>query len=93
MGEKTVAPRIAVVIVNFNSGPLLMRCLRALELQERRADSVIVVDNDSQDDLPGDVEGFDWVRLITTLSSHLLLPLVGLSSSQKTLAFSVKLPD
>jgi GT2 family glycosyltransferase len=57
--------RIAVVIVNFNSGPLLKRCLRALELQERRADAVIVVDNDSHDESLKDAESFDWIQLIS----------------------------
>jgi GT2 family glycosyltransferase len=40
---------IAVVIVNYNSGALLQRCLLALSRQTRPADHVIVVDNDSSD--------------------------------------------
>lgn len=42
--------RIAVLIVNWNSGPLLGKCLSHLARQTRPADRVIVVDNGSQDD-------------------------------------------
>src|SRR5262245_20563129 len=41
---------VAVVIVNWNSGDLLRRCLEALAQQTRRPDKVIVVDNASGDD-------------------------------------------
>jgi GT2 family glycosyltransferase len=42
--------RVAVVIVNWNAGDLLRRCLDALAHQIRPADRVIVVDNHSTDD-------------------------------------------
>lgn len=45
-----VPVRIAVLIVNWNSGPLLRTCLLHLARQTRPADRVIVVDNGSQDD-------------------------------------------
>ena len=41
--------RIAVVIVNFNSGDLLARCIAHLERQSRPADRIMVVDNHSAD--------------------------------------------
>lgn len=41
--------KIAVVIVNYNSGELLARCISHLLDQTRPADSIIVVDNASQD--------------------------------------------
>jgi len=41
---------IAVIIVNFNSGELLKRCLAALNDQRRAPDRVVVVDNASTDD-------------------------------------------
>ena len=41
---------IAVLIVNWNGGDLLCRCLDALERQRRPPDHVIVVDNASTDD-------------------------------------------
>jgi N-acetylglucosaminyl-diphospho-decaprenol L-rhamnosyltransferase len=51
---------VAVVVVNFNSGPHLARCLAALKAQSFRDFSVVVVDNASSDeslqalgDLPG----------------------------------------
>jgi GT2 family glycosyltransferase len=42
--------RIAVIIVNWNSGSLLKKCLEALARQRRQPDRVIVVDNASADD-------------------------------------------
>lgn len=41
---------IAVVIVNYNSGPLLRRCLSAVHEQTRPPERIIVVDNASTDD-------------------------------------------
>jgi GT2 family glycosyltransferase len=40
---------VAVIVVNFNGGEYLRRCLGALEDQTRRPDHVIVVDNASAD--------------------------------------------
>jgi hypothetical protein len=52
--------RVAVVIVNHNSGPLLGRCLASLAAQSRPPSRTIVVDNASTDGsaagLPGSVE-------------------------------------
>lgn len=50
------ASRIAVVIVNYESGALLGRALSALERQTRRADRVLVVDNASSD---GSADGIE----------------------------------
>lgn len=41
--------KVALIIVNYNSGPLLARCLAAVGRQERGPDRVIVVDNASTD--------------------------------------------
>jgi GT2 family glycosyltransferase len=41
--------KIAVVVVNWNAGDLLRRCLESLAAQERRPDRVVVVDNASAD--------------------------------------------
>ena len=41
---------LAVLIVNWNGGELLRRCLECLEHQTRRPDHIIVVDNGSTDD-------------------------------------------
>jgi len=43
-------PAISVIIVNFNAGARLRKCLDALAAQNRRADEVIVIDNGSSDD-------------------------------------------
>jgi len=55
------ATKVAVVVVNFNSGPYLARCLDALRAQTFRDFTVVVVDNASSDEslqalnnLPGD---------------------------------------
>lgn len=42
--------KVAVIIVNYNSGPMLMDCLAAVYAQSRTPDRVIVVDNASTDD-------------------------------------------
>ena len=52
-GER-VAPvhdlSVAVIVINYNSGDMLLRCLHNLELQTWRSFKVIVVDNASSDD-------------------------------------------
>lgn len=50
MAQLSAAPaRITVVIVNYNGGDRLQRCLAALAAQTRPADEIIVVDNGSTD--------------------------------------------
>ena len=52
-GERATAghdPSVAVIIINYNSGDMLLRCLHDLELQTWRSFKVIVVDNASSDD-------------------------------------------
>ena len=44
-----MALQVAVIIVNFNSGDLLLECLDHLRAQTRRPERVIVVDNASDD--------------------------------------------
>ncbi len=45
------AARVAVIIVNYNSGRLLERCLQSLSAQTVRPDHVVVVDNASSESL------------------------------------------
>src|SRR5580700_3269116 len=40
---------VAVLVVNWNGGPLLGRCLESLDRQRRRPDHIVVVDNASSD--------------------------------------------
>jgi GT2 family glycosyltransferase len=40
---------VAVLVVNWNAGPLLDRCLAALAAQQRQPNRVIIVDNGSSD--------------------------------------------
>lgn len=72
-GPQSVAPplsRVTVIVVNYNSGPWLGRCVRALKGRGARYPGVIVVDNASDDeswsDLP-DMPGLEVVRLPTNL--------------------------
>src|SRR4051794_36236622 len=41
---------VAILIVNWNGGDLLTRCLQSVEQQRRRPDHIVVVDNASTDD-------------------------------------------
>ena len=41
---------VAVLVVNWNAGDLLRRCLESLELQRRQPDRIVVIDNGSTDD-------------------------------------------
>src|SRR5690242_13255836 len=54
---------VAVIIVNWNSGPLLGRCLAALRAQTVRPTEILVVDNASADGSEAAAES-DGVRLI-----------------------------
>lgn len=57
--------RVAVVIVNYNAGEYLSRCLDSLEAQTRRPDLVVVVDNNSEDDSTRALKGRpDWITLL-----------------------------
>jgi GT2 family glycosyltransferase len=62
---------VAVVIVDWNSGHLLARCLTALGRQTVRPASVIVVDNASTEPVatrvPRDVPGLEIVRMAENL--------------------------
>ncbi len=48
-------PTVAVVVVNYNSGNYLLRCLRSLSDQSTESVRVVVVDNASTDDSMRDV--------------------------------------
>src|SRR5215469_7448671 len=50
-------PQVTVIIVNYNSGPCLARCLAALARQTWRDFDAIVVDNDSTDESRLALEG------------------------------------
>lgn len=58
-------PRTAVIIVNFNAGPLLKDCLRSLARQTLRPSRVIIADNASTDDsLSGLEEALPGVEVL-----------------------------
>jgi GT2 family glycosyltransferase len=60
-----VGPTVAVVIVNWNGGKYIGRCLEALACQTRPPHEVVVVDNASADDSPALVEQrYPWARLL-----------------------------
>lgn len=49
-GIRIAAMTVAVLVVNWNAGPLLGRCLQSLARQSRSPDRIVVVDNASSDD-------------------------------------------
>jgi len=51
--------RVAIIVVNYNGGALLARCLEALERQTERGFRTIVVDNASTD---GSAEGLEAIH-------------------------------
>lgn len=60
---------VSVVIVNWNSGPLLKKCLHSLSLQTLKADAVFVVDNASSDGSADCVIAFPEYRLLLSGSN------------------------
>lgn len=56
--------RVTVVVVNYNSGPWLERCLRALRGRDASLPPVVVVDNDSTDGSPEGIRPFGNVRMV-----------------------------
>jgi GT2 family glycosyltransferase len=50
-------PGIAVLIVNYNSGDMLQRCIKSLARQTRQDFEIVVVDNASSDDSAQRIEG------------------------------------
>ncbi len=54
----THSPSIAVVVVNWNSGQYLKKCLQSLKDQTFSPSRVLIVDNDSAD---GSMEGLDQI--------------------------------
>lgn len=59
------APRVSVIIVNYNGGDLLRECLESVRSQTLRDLEVIVVDNSSRDGSPDEVRrAYPDVRLI-----------------------------
>ena len=67
--EPVLASGVAVIIVNFNSGPLLGECLRHVRAQTRRPERIIVVDNASDDGSVDRLEG-DCPELEIVRSDH-----------------------
>lgn len=57
-------PIISLVIVNFNAGDYLLRCLAAVERQTYRDWEVIVVDNASRDESMASIAELDWVKVV-----------------------------
>lgn len=56
----SAAPVISVIIVNYNSGPRLKRCLAHLQAQSFRNFETLVVDNASTDDSLVQARGVDF---------------------------------
>ncbi len=57
--------RVAVIIVNYNGGDVILQCLTALQHQKFRDFQTVVVDNHSTDtSLSAIQRDFPWVRLL-----------------------------
>ncbi len=56
--------RVTAVIINYNSGPWLKRCLRALKGRNARFPAVIVVDNASEDGSADELPALPGLSLI-----------------------------
>ncbi len=65
------AAHISVIIVNYNSGARLRRCLDALDAQHLRADEIIVIDNASDDDSLDAAHAFNGVVDIIEAGANL----------------------
>ena len=57
-------PVVSIVIVNYNAGPYLRRCLDSLEKQSLRDFELIVVDNASKDQSLADAECRPWIKVV-----------------------------
>lgn len=65
----TSLPLVSIIIVNYNAGDFLRRCLTYVMQQTYPAWEVIIVDNASQDDSLAQVEGLDRVTIIRNRSN------------------------
>lgn len=61
--------RVTVVIVNWNSGPLLAKCLQHIERQTLSPERVFVIDNASSDNSADSAEAFANVTLLRMASN------------------------
>lgn len=61
---------VAIVIVNWNSGELLRKCLRNLERQELRPDRIVVIDNASVDESLNDIRQLDLPLQVVELDKN-----------------------
>ncbi len=77
---------LSVIIVTFNSGPYLRRCLRSLETNLAGLDwEACVVDNASQDGSLDQIQSeFPWVRLIANSKNLGFAPAVNQGLRQTT---------
>lgn len=65
----TSPPLVSIVIVNYNAGDFLRRCLTYIMAQTYSAWEVIIVDNASQDDSLAQVKGLDRVTVVRNRSN------------------------
>lgn len=58
-----VLARVTALIINYNSGPWLERCIRALRGRHGRFPAIEVVDNDSRDGSASDLPALEGLRI------------------------------
>ncbi len=84
--QQIVWPRVAVVIINWNGGKFIRRCLSALSEQTVTPHDIIVLDNASSDQSQEIVRDFPSVRLLAQKEN------IGFAGGNN-LAVSAALPD
>lgn len=57
-------PVLSIIIVNYNAGEHLARCLKSVERQTFRDFEVIVIDNASRDQSITSAESLDWITVV-----------------------------
>lgn len=57
-------PLLSIIIVNYNTADLLIRCVESIQEQEYRPFEILVVDNASQDDSVAQLQSFPELTLI-----------------------------
>jgi GT2 family glycosyltransferase len=63
-------PLVSIVIVNYNAGDLLRRCLERVSTQSLKSFEVIIVDNASQDDSLQGIQSSDQLTILHNAENH-----------------------
>ncbi len=71
MIDKSANPELSIIIVNYNSGKYLAKCLKSIKQNIKNIEyEIIIVDNNSTDDSIKGIEQYDKVNLIREKKNH-----------------------